>query len=172
MRNDWFLTDTHWFHDNILKFYPKERPFESMEHMLTVYRDNWNSVVKPADVVHHVGDVAFKLFYRENEIDRYLSSLVGQKHLYLGNHDTLPSILTKHFCKIKTWHVFKEHNFLVAHIPIRKQQFRSVDVQVHGHIHASEIDDPQYLNLCPEIMGFKLFHLDEITAMLRTRNMV
>jgi calcineurin-like phosphoesterase family protein len=46
---------------------------------------NWNSVVKPDDIVYNLGD----LFVRGNwdEAMRQIKALNGRKHLVLGNHD-------------------------------------------------------------------------------------
>ena len=63
--NTWIISDTHIGHKNILDFEPcrltqiRIDGYEADEHDQWVI-DNWNSVVKPDDVVLHLGDFAFK----------------------------------------------------------------------------------------------------------------
>ena len=48
----------------------------------------WNSVVKPADTVYHLGDFAFGRAAKNIEsVYNILEVLNGNKHLILGNHD-------------------------------------------------------------------------------------
>ena len=80
----WFCSDTHWSHENILKYC--NRPFGSVEEMNEALVNNWNSVVKPEDHVYHLGDFCFGNVEKWNwclEPGR----LNGHIHLVLGNHD-------------------------------------------------------------------------------------
>ena len=80
----WLTSDTHFFHENILKYC--NRPFETVEAMNDALVANWNSVVKPDDHVYHLGDFCFGNVEKWNwclEPGR----LNGHIHLILGNHD-------------------------------------------------------------------------------------
>ena len=80
----WLTSDTHWSHENILKYC--NRPFGSVEEMNEALVNNWNSVVKPDDHVYHLGDFCFGNVEKWNwclEPGR----LNGHIHLILGNHD-------------------------------------------------------------------------------------
>ena len=63
MKNIWLISDTHFFHSNILKFTDdngeliRGKLFDTVEQMNECMLDNWNSVVKPGDIVYHLGDV-------------------------------------------------------------------------------------------------------------------
>lgn len=50
----WFTADHHLGHANIIKFC--DRPFASVEEMDAALIANWNKVIKPLDVVYHLGD--------------------------------------------------------------------------------------------------------------------
>ena len=52
-----FTSDTHFGHNNIIKFC--KRPWKTTEEMNEALIERWNSVVKPDDIVFHLGDFAF-----------------------------------------------------------------------------------------------------------------
>jgi calcineurin-like phosphoesterase family protein len=78
----YFTADTHFSHANIIKYC--NRPFESAGLMDAVLIQNWNEVVKPEDVVYHLGDVALG---SSDRVKHILSVLNGSKVLIIGNHD-------------------------------------------------------------------------------------
>ena len=78
----WFTSDLHFGHANILKFC--NRPWETTDEMNADLIKNWNSVVKPDDLVFDLGDFAFASSARWKEL---LSQLNGHHYLILGNHD-------------------------------------------------------------------------------------
>ena len=62
------------------------RPFKNAEHMNELLADNWNSVVKPGDIVYHLGDV----FMGDKEkFKAFWPRLNGKKRLIVGNHDEI-----------------------------------------------------------------------------------
>ena len=56
MKNIWFISDTHFNHEGILGFKDyigkPVREFANVNEMNEAMMDNWNSVVKPNDVVY------------------------------------------------------------------------------------------------------------------------
>lgn len=78
----WFTSDTHFGHDNIIKFC--NRPFKDANEMNKVLIENWNRVVQPDDIVFHLGDFAFGGSYLWNNM---LHALNGKIILIKGNHD-------------------------------------------------------------------------------------
>jgi calcineurin-like phosphoesterase family protein len=92
MTRTFFTADHHFGHAGILS--PKmnaPRPFASIEEHDRTLVDCWNAVVRKGDVVHHLGDFAYKcapahalgVFRRLN----------GRKFLIRGNHDELAESL-------------------------------------------------------------------------------
>ena len=53
----WFTSDSHFGHRNIITY--SSRPFSSVEEMDETLIQNWNSVVKPNDLIFNLGDVFF-----------------------------------------------------------------------------------------------------------------
>jgi calcineurin-like phosphoesterase family protein len=77
--NYWFTSDTHFGHSNIIKYC--NRPFANVDAMDDHMISNWNKLVKPGDIVYHLGDFAFR------NVERYINCLPGNIHLIFGNHD-------------------------------------------------------------------------------------
>lgn len=179
MADKWFLSDTHFFHHNILKFTNTDgqliRPgFDSIWEMNARIRDNWNAVVKPQDKVYHLGDVLCGC-KEDNTALEFLKTLNGHKRLYLGNHDRTKMRAYQVFEKIELWSGgnFKPFGFVCSHIPLRLDQFRDGEVNVHGHIHQNLVVDDNgwvdsnYFNVCVEHTDYKPVHLDEIIARIK-----
>ena len=81
-KNIWFTSDTHFSHENIIKFC--KRPFANADEMNEEMIKRWNERVKPGDIVYHLGDFAWGGSEVWNSI---LDRLNGEIHLILGNHD-------------------------------------------------------------------------------------
>ena len=86
-RNTFFTADTHFGHNNIIRYC--ERPFRDSKEMDEEIIKRWNSRIKPGDLVFHVGDV---IFHRKAEDLDIINRLNGVKHLILGNHDAPESL--------------------------------------------------------------------------------
>ena len=78
----WFTSDTHFYHENILRFC--SRPFKDITEMNDALVKNWNETVPEDGIVFHLGDFAFGGSREWNDI---LSRLNGEIYLILGNHD-------------------------------------------------------------------------------------
>jgi calcineurin-like phosphoesterase family protein len=83
MSNVFFTSDTHFNHAKIIGY--SSRPFCKVEEMDRVMIDNWNSVVKPGDLVYHLGDFAF---VKTPELLNFYRQLLNGTIFYIfGNHD-------------------------------------------------------------------------------------
>lgn len=162
----WFISDTHFLHNNILKFFKDEahgqrlREFSSCKDMDEHMIKQWNSVVGVNDYVYHLGDVTFQYNGLFNEI---MSQLKGKKRLIVGNHDKIwnPNLI-RWFEKCELWKGFKEHNFTCTHIPARLDSLRDGKFNVHGHTHARNLADSFYINVSVEVRDYTPVHLDTI----------
>lgn len=81
----YYISDTHFLHAKILSMQP--RPFGNIEEHDEHLVSQWNAVVGPDDIVHHLGDFAFSLSEKADRIRWIFSRLNGRKHLCFGNHD-------------------------------------------------------------------------------------
>ena len=80
--NIFFTSDTHFQHENIIKY--ASRPFENANEMDEVLIKNWNSVVGENDIVFHLGDFMFGNIKRFWE---FRGRLNGKIYFIHGNHD-------------------------------------------------------------------------------------
>lgn len=79
----WFTSDLHFFHKNILKF--TNRPADTIDDMHELIINNINEVVKPSDILYHLGDLNFgKPVYMLDFFER----INCEVQLLQGNHDS------------------------------------------------------------------------------------
>lgn len=76
----YFIADTHFNHENIIKYC--NRPFNNTQEMNEYIIQKWNSVVKSNDIVYHLGDVGFGTTEMLKEVG---FSEVYKKMIELGN---------------------------------------------------------------------------------------
>jgi calcineurin-like phosphoesterase family protein len=81
-----YTADTHFGHQLMLDPKACGRPFADTREMDEFLIRQWNSVVKPDDLVYHLGDVFFGM-QDEGRCRAIFSRLQGRKILILGNHD-------------------------------------------------------------------------------------
>lgn len=160
----WFISDTHFFHANILKFTDfsgeRTRPFDSLEEMHEYMIERWNSVVKDNDYVYHLGDVTFQYHGAFNNLMRRLK---GKKRLIVGNHDKIwnPALINN-FEKADLWKGFSEYNFTASHMPLPLKSLRDGAFNVHGHVHSNSLEDKGYINVSVEVRNYTPVHITEI----------
>jgi calcineurin-like phosphoesterase family protein len=169
MADIWVISDTHFNHNNIIKYC--NRPFDNPDLMNEFMVDKWNSVVKPQDKVYHLGDVYMGGGYSKEDTTRLLSSLNGKKRLILGNHDNgKDQILQRCFEKISIWRMFPEFGLLLTHVPVhesalvkgsRTGQDRTL-ANVHGHIHNNPSPEGPYRCACVEHIDYTPINIEEL----------
>lgn len=181
MINTWFISDTHFGHQNILEYEKEARPFSSLEEMNEVMIDRWNKVVKDKDIVFHLGDFAFG---RSNI--SIASRLKGKKRLVMGNHDTYPvTEYLPYFDRVFGMIHYKQ--CVLSHIPVHVDSLGSRwMLNIHGHLHSKVvmsneiiapdkeypmnwcmIPDKNYFNVSCEQNNLTPIHLDVIIDRLK-----
>lgn len=147
----WVISDLHLGHKNILKYSGTLRGGTTSEEHDQWIIDQWNSVVKKADVVYILGDAAFSL-----DAYKKLKKMKGQKVLVRGNHD-INNVrhLVDYFSDIQGIISYRG-TFWLTHAPIHPQELRG-RINIHGHVHQNSIlgpdgqPDPRYINACVEM---------------------
>lgn len=158
--NRFFISDTHFGHDNINHFLDncgnKLRPFANAQEMDDALVENWNKVVGIHDKVYHLGDVAIPKSGLQ-----VLKRLNGNKVLIRGNHDVYKlKDYAEHFKDIRG--AFVMDQIIFTHIPIHKECSSRFIANVHGHLHANNLNDPFYINVSVEQIGFTPISYEEL----------
>ena len=161
----WLTADTHFDHFQIIEY--ESRPFNTPIEMTDSLIENWNSVVKPNDLIFHIGDV---FFCNAKRMEIISSKLNGRKILVEGNHDS--RFTKKKFCEngFQRFRYYFIDEFLLSHYPQPKIPLavaKSHDLllgNVHGHTHSniSHLDQSLYKCVSTELTDYTPIHLDEI----------
>lgn len=145
---DWYVSDTHFSHDNILKFEGQARPFTTIEEHDEELIRRWNERVAPHESVLHLGDVAFK---PATTLDRIMPRLHGLKTLVMGNHDISQIERYREYFNIVPCVQDKQNGILFTHFPVHPCDLEHrYKVNVHGHLHSKIIPDKRYINISCE----------------------
>jgi calcineurin-like phosphoesterase family protein len=168
-KNYFVISDTHWQHENILKFTKEDgtlvRPeFSSIQEMDEIMIQNWNAEVKNQDdIVYHLGDVTFGSY--EKFCTSIAPRLNGKKRLIIGNHDRIKGTkLMDFFEKVALWMSLDQFGVIMTHIPIEQRFFRGKCTHnAHGHLHEKSLKSPIHANVCVEKTGYKPVNLEEIS---------
>jgi len=124
----WYTGDTHWGHTNIIGYC--NRPFDSVHRMNQVLTNNWNSRVKPEDLVIHVGDLGGP---RCKDPTPYIERLNGTIMLVKGNHDKSKMLKYMPFWVYNIEARIGDFNCLINHRPIYPKDMRGKNDKFHDH---------------------------------------
>lgn len=162
-----FTADTHFDHYNIIDY--EKRPFTCPLEMTEVLIENWNRVVKPNDLIFHMGDVFICKTKRMYEIAERLN---GRKILISGNHDK--AISRGKFQKLgfDSYKYYFFDAYLLSHHPQHEAPLRAAIGEkllrgnVHGHVHSQiqNYDQSIYKCVSVELSDYAPLHLDDIHA--------
>lgn len=137
---NWFTSDTHFFHKNIIRYC--NRPFltpdgePDQEAMNDGLIHRWNERVQPGDVVYHLGDFAFG---NPSKWSPILAQLNGYKILVRGNHDLSPKKMQEVGFNEVYEHLYTSvdgYDLYLKHIPSTAWD-TSPEASYHlcGHVH-------------------------------------
>lgn len=155
----WTTADWHLGHANCAKW----RGFDSVHHHNQTIMSNYAELVGKNDVVWFLGDIILTA-----DVVPQFNSLPGRKRLVLGNHDTDHfqkrtglSILDFASLFEQIHGLYKYKDAWLSHAPIHPQQLRG-RLNIHGHMHASKLDDNSYINVSLEQTDMKPVKYQEI----------
>jgi len=164
MNDIWFTGDTHFDHGNIIpyckrpwirdgdlengEFWDLDAKDERTNEMNEALIENWNDLVRPGDMVYHVGDFAFSRSHKR--VEELIDRLNGQICLILGNHDKGPVKKARGFGWIDKLRRIKvgDQNIILCHYAMRvwKMSHRG-SWHLYGHSHGTLPDDPGLLSM-------------------------
>jgi calcineurin-like phosphoesterase family protein len=156
---DWIISDTHFFHDNIVKY--SGRPENHTELMV----QNWNNVVKPDDTVLHLGDVLMGARSKWMTIPRLRGRV---EVLNSGNHDEehkrkyIEASWGWRFRPDFTWQ-YRGWMIFFSHYPAMTELIQDIKgINVHGHIHEKEDPSRQHINVSVERINYRPVWLTDL----------
>ena len=149
------ISDTHFDHDNIVKY--ENRP----ENFNEIIIENWNKLINKDDLIMHLGDFCLS---GTNRWEYYIKNLNGRKILIRGNHDSksflrLLGLGFDFVCDGFIWGIYGKI-ILFTHEPVLELP-SWIDLNIHGHQHSKGeyIDDKHKLfaientNYCPILLS-------------------
>ena len=133
------IADTHFFHENIIKYC--DRPFSSVEDMNNTLVRNWNEVVSNEDIVLHLGDVSLG---KKEETAKIIRKLKGRKILIRGNHDRWGDQVYRNmgFEYVSKFPILYDGFYLLSHAPLEILSDKLPYMSCYGHVH----NDSRYVD--------------------------
>lgn len=150
MSETFLISDTHFGHEKCCTVFKRPdgsplRPFASAEEMDEAMVERWNAIVRPQDKVYHLGDVVIA-----RKSLHILGRLNGKKRLIRGNHDIFGTDdFYAYFDEIYGVRVLDD--MVLSHIPLHPDSVTErYGTNAHGHLHANDLPDGRYINVCVE----------------------
>lgn len=168
-----YISDTHFYHKNIIKYEKVRNHYESFEEMNEDMIKRWNDKVSKEDVVYIIGDLSFR---GGDRLVSILERLNGEKVLILGNHDGLisTSIKERYFKDVSSTRFTKdilngeEVRIHMSHFPLWDWDchgHREGTIHLYGHIHDKlelRIPKENAYNVSSAIMDLSPSTLDDV----------
>lgn len=150
---DYFISDTHFNHENILKYERTE--FTHIEDHNKFILEILQKTLTQNDTLYHLGDFGTVT----NEIVSEWNKIKGKKIIILGNHDKSSSKLKDLFDEIHKEPIFYTKRILLSHesLPVTEET-----LNVHGHLHGAKLNKPNYFNISFAVNNYKLTNKKEI----------
>ena len=159
---DFVISDTHFFHDNIIKY--AGRPQNHVELMIK----EWQDTVRPDQTVLHLGDVLMG----KPDLWPLIDELPGKVDVLVsGNHDEPYKrkwleenwgwTFVKDFqMRYRGWEVYFSHYPLWVDAmggPIGRLMLDPnwKNVNIHGHIHEKQAPSPFHINVSVEWIEYR-----------------
>ena len=166
---DWIISDTHFYHNNIVKYCYRPGWNKYGNHDYTWHNNlmesNWVNRVGENDSILHLGDVAFSVKKKRDAIAALFASLPGDKYLIKGNHDNAPNewyeeigftVLDPFFTMHNGYKVYFTHYPMVKLYPEQ--------INIHGHVHNNSVDcmTKAHKNISADVMAFAPVPMQDI----------
>lgn len=156
MTDAWLTADQHWGHARIIQHC--KRPFHSVDEMDEAMIHRWNVLIKPGDVVYHLGDFCW------SDPDKYRRRLNGEIRLVTGNHDNRIGS-SKGFIRLGDLATIEVDGakIVLCHYPLQEWEgaFRGW-VHMHGHTHGTVKDIKGRLDIGVDRWAFAPVSMKEI----------
>lgn len=132
------------------------RGFKSCEEHDDLIIKNWNSIVRPSDIVYVLGDLTME----KKSPYPILNELNGIKYVALGNHEKRQDVneLLKYVNGVAS--CFEIKGSILTHIPIHPCELKRYRSNIHGHLHEKTVGEKGYFCVSMEHIDYKPIPLD------------
>jgi calcineurin-like phosphoesterase family protein len=152
------------------------RPFRDVYEMNRKLVENWNSTVRPQDIVYYLGDISYGRNSRN--ADYWVEQLNGQIKFIKGNHDRGKMIRFYDHIYLG----YKEFGFYLVHDPKKRLKLKNWDDEnkwtICGHVHNSAIKkyplinpEIRVVNVSMEMINYRPIDIDVIVDKIRQSKM-
>ncbi|MCP3681525.1 MAG: hypothetical protein GY861_02450 [bacterium] len=164
----WVTSDLHFWHKNVMKFCKDTRPWDSLEEMHEALIEEWNSKVKPDDIIFSLGDFSFA---GKDKTLSILNRLQGNKVFIMGNHckvfrSSLGQKNTYDYLELRVDGV----KICMSHFPMASynQQGRGA-LMLFGHTHGSYHPEGRTMDVGYDNLG-KIANIKDVMVELLSRD--
>lgn len=162
----YFTADTHFGHCNILKYC--NRPFKDFDHMNEEMVSRFNEVLKPGDILYHLGDVKHSAIGWKETVGRLNTKNI---HLILGNHDNekdaARSGMFASISKLRTVSADGCH-FTLCHYAMRTWSSKGRGgMQLYGHSHGRLPGLGRQMDVGVDTNNFYPYSLEDIVNKMK-----
>jgi len=169
MPNTWFTADTHFGHARIIQYC--NRPFQDAEEQDEAILERFNSVIKPGDLLYHLGDICWSTF----NLSKFFGRLNTQEvHLIKGNHDNKHGSEYSRFRSVsdlKHLSVGVDGTitaFVLCHYPMRTWKSKGRGgYHLYGHVHGRMPGLDRSMDVGVDTNNFYPYSAEEIVAKLK-----
>lgn len=167
--SDYFTSDTHYGHANIIKY--SSRQFASVSEMNDAIVKNINDKVRENDTLYHLGD--FAMGGQQNVFEFRSRIKCKNVVLILGNHDNRKVVNTPGlFSRVYDLYEYKGGNrsIVLCHYAMKVwNKAHHGYFHLYGHSHGTLPDDPNSLSFdigvdCHQMKPLSLQEIEEIMA--------
>jgi len=167
---DWFTSDTHAFHENIIKY--SNRPFSSVDEMNICMANNINAKVQKNHTLYHLGDWAFgglanTIKFREMINCSNVVLIIGNHDKHHLKHESFRKLFSRIY---DLYEVRSEGKTIVLfHYAMRVwDKSHHGRYHLYGHSHGSLYDDPNSLSfdVGVDCHNFQPLNVADVTAIM------
>ncbi len=121
----------------------------------------YNEIIGEDDKVYILGDLGFS---PATALDPLVRRLNGRKTLIIGNHDQLNDAKyhSMGIDEVVRHPLYLTDSIVLSHIPLREALDNPFVINVHGHLHGSALDLPNFINVNVDVCGYEPVRLDLI----------
>lgn len=144
MSNIWFIADTHFGDEGVLK---QRSIFANINQHDEFLMNVWTTFIRDGDIVYCIGDMG-------TPSNSSMSRLPGHKHLVIGNREEggyttqgRDKLTTRHltalgdvYASVRAYNSIY-NKFMCSHLPLHPETIYDGFLNVHGHIHAKTVEE-------------------------------